>query len=145
MGINNDDGDGGGDRWRWLRGHFPVPEECRDRDFLSPESPLRWRRRCGTFRGWRLFDLGFSSQGLLIAEGARLVAGQGAHTMPWRGLGVPAPGGCGQALALLCLVFWLRESSGKIGTLAFVPSNSENIHFLTSWNQKQATGTVASC
>ena len=34
-------------------------------------------------------------------------------------------------LALLRLVFWLLESSGKIGTLAFVPSNSENIHFLT--------------
>ena len=44
---------------------------------------------------------------------------------------------CGQPLAPLRLVFWLRESSGKISTLAFVPSNSENIHFLTFWNQKQ--------
>ena len=33
------------------RGHFPVPAGCQNRDFLSPESPLRWRRRSGTFRG----------------------------------------------------------------------------------------------
>ena len=62
MGISNGDGDGGGDRWRWLRGHFPVPAGCRNRDFLSPKSPLRWQRRCGTFRGWRLDDLGFLHQ-----------------------------------------------------------------------------------
>ena len=46
-------------------------------------------------------------------------------------------GGCGQPLALLRLVFWLLESSGKIDTLAFVPSNSENIHFLTFLEPKQ--------
>jgi hypothetical protein len=23
--VNGDSGDGDGDRWRWLRGHFPVP------------------------------------------------------------------------------------------------------------------------
>jgi len=60
-------------------------------------------------------------------------------TTPCPGAARPSQrlGGCGQPLALLRLVFWLLESSGKIGTLAFVPSNSENIHFLTFWNQKQ--------
>jgi hypothetical protein len=27
------DRDGDGDRWRWLRGHFPVPAGCQNRDF----------------------------------------------------------------------------------------------------------------
>jgi hypothetical protein len=26
-----------GDRWRWLRGHFPVPVGCRNRDFYPPK------------------------------------------------------------------------------------------------------------
>ena len=38
---------------------------------------------------------------------------------------------CGAPLAPLRLVLWHLMTSGKIGTLAFVPSNSENIHFLT--------------
>jgi hypothetical protein len=31
------DGDGDGDRWRSLRGHFPVPTGCRNRDFYPPK------------------------------------------------------------------------------------------------------------
>jgi hypothetical protein len=31
------DGDDDGDRWRWLRGHFPVPAGCRNRDFCPPK------------------------------------------------------------------------------------------------------------
>ena len=38
--------------------------------------------------------------------------------------------GCGPLEALLRLIVWLRVPHGKILTLAFVPSNSENIHFL---------------
>jgi hypothetical protein len=30
--VDGDGGDGDGDRWRWLRGHFPVPAGCRNRD-----------------------------------------------------------------------------------------------------------------
>jgi hypothetical protein len=26
-----------GDQWRWLRGHFPVPAGCRNRDFCAPK------------------------------------------------------------------------------------------------------------
>jgi hypothetical protein len=25
------------DRWRWLRGHFPIPAGCRNRDFCPPK------------------------------------------------------------------------------------------------------------
>ena len=45
---------------------------------------------------------------------------RGTHAMGW----------CGHPVAPLRLVFWLHESSDKISTLAFVPSNSENIDFL---------------
>jgi hypothetical protein len=46
---------------------------------------------------------------------------------------------CGQPLAPLRLIFGLRHVSGKIGTLAFVSSNSENIScvaFLKHKNNK---------
>jgi hypothetical protein len=35
--VDGDGGDGDGDRWRWLRGHFPVPAGCRNRDFCPPK------------------------------------------------------------------------------------------------------------
>src|SRR3954463_15328031 len=77
MGISNGDGDGGGDRWRWLRGHFPVPAGCRNRYFLSPESPLRWQRRYGGFRGFLLDSLGFLGWRLLIGAGIKVIVGPG--------------------------------------------------------------------
>src|SRR5215216_3945406 len=85
MGISNGDGDGGGDRWRWLRGHFPVPAGCWNRDFLSPESPLRWRWRDRTFSRSMIDSLGFSPRGLHIGNEARLGGGQRGHTLPRRG------------------------------------------------------------
>ena len=133
------DGDDGGDRWRWLRGHFPIPAGCRNRDFLSPESPLRWRRRSRTFCGKTSNPPKFLGQ---KASYRRRGRPRGCLGPPHHALARPgsarAWGGCGQPLALLRLVFWLLESSGKIGTLAFVPSNSENIHFLTFLEPKTA-------
>jgi hypothetical protein len=35
--VDGDSGDGDGDRWRWLRGHFPIPTGCRNRDFCPPK------------------------------------------------------------------------------------------------------------
>jgi hypothetical protein len=35
--VDGDCGDGDGDRWRWLRGHFPIPAGCRNKDFCSPK------------------------------------------------------------------------------------------------------------
>jgi hypothetical protein len=62
--------------------------------------------------------------------GGRTVSGSGpgAHTCPWRGLGVAhAMEWRGRLLAPLRLIFGLRHASRKIRTLAFVSSNSENI------------------
>jgi hypothetical protein len=91
----------------------------------------------------------FSRQGEYIGGRAALGGGPGAHTCPWRGLGVAcAMGWRGRLLAPLRLRFGLRHASGKIGTLAFVSSNSENIScvdFLKHKNsKKQGTSTVAS-
>jgi hypothetical protein len=71
------------------------------------------------------------------------------HTIARRGLGVNrAMAWCGQPLAPLRLCFGLRLVSGKIGNLAFVLSNSENISCVTFLkhknSKKQGTGTVAS-
>jgi hypothetical protein len=84
-----------------------------------------------------------------MGEGAMSEGGHGPHTIGWRGQGAPAPPG-GVATS------WPPSDSsldsvscrGKIGTLGFVSSNSENIFcvtFLKHKNcRKQGTGTVAS-
>jgi hypothetical protein len=73
-------------------------------------------------------------------------SGQGAHTMPWHGLGVArAMGWCGRPLVPLRLCFGLRDTSEKIGTLAFVSFNSENIScvaFLKHKNSKNRELTL---
>jgi hypothetical protein len=58
-----------------------VPEQR----LLSPETCLRWRRRCRTFRGWRLDYLGFPRRGQYIGGRARSVDAKGAHTIARRG------------------------------------------------------------
>jgi hypothetical protein len=35
--VDGDGRDGDGDQWRWLRGHFPVPAGCWNRDFCPPK------------------------------------------------------------------------------------------------------------
>jgi hypothetical protein len=89
-------------------------------------------------------------RGEYICGRAASGGGSGGPTSWWRGqvLG-RATLWCGRPLAPLCLCFGLRLVSGKIGTSAFVSSNSENIScvaFLKHKNsRKQGTGTVASC
>jgi hypothetical protein len=75
--------------------------------------------------------------------------GPGGLTPWWRGQGLGrATLGCGWPLGPLRLIFGLCDASGKIGGLAFISSNSENISrvaFLKHKNsRKQGTGTVAS-
>jgi hypothetical protein len=82
-----------------------------------------------TFRGWRLGYLGFSRGCEYIGGRVRLVGARGAHTMGWNGQGARATARCGCLVALLRLPFGLRERVRKIGTLAFVSSNFENISF----------------
>jgi hypothetical protein len=65
--------------------------------------------------------------------------GQGAHTTWWRGQGVTrATLWCGCLLALLRLSFGLHLRVSKIGTLAFILSNSENIFCVTFLKYKNS-------
>jgi hypothetical protein len=101
------------------------------------------------FHGKLIGCLGFSRQGEYMGGRAASGGGPGAHTMPWRSLGVAhAMGWRGRLLAPLRLSFELRLVLGKIGTLAFVSSNFENISCVAFLkhknNRKQETGTVAS-
>jgi hypothetical protein len=72
-------------------GAIPYPGRVLEQRFLSLETCLRWRRRCGTFREWRLHLLGFSHRGQYIGGRERSVNAQGAHTIAWRGQGGPTP------------------------------------------------------
>jgi hypothetical protein len=62
---------------------------------------------------------------------------RGPHQSPVRPGGGPRHGG-GRPLAPLRLCFGLRLVSGKIGTSAFVSSNSENISSVTKCNKTQS-------
>jgi hypothetical protein len=66
--------------------------------------------------------------------------------MPWRGQGVAHAMGCySRPLVPLRLFFGLRDALGKIGILAFVLSNSENIScvaFLKHKNSKNRELTL---
>jgi hypothetical protein len=89
------------------------------------------------FHGKLIGCLGFSHQGEYI----------GGRTASGGGLGGPTLW-CGWPLAPFHLCFGLRLMSGKIGTSAFVSSNSENISCVTFMKHKTAenrgTGTMAS-
>jgi hypothetical protein len=94
--------------------------------------------------------LGFSRRGEYIGGRAASGGRPGGLTPWWRGQGLGrAALGCGLVLAPFRLIFELRHSSGKIGGLAFVSSNSKNIScvaFLKHKNsRKQGIGTLASC
>jgi hypothetical protein len=100
------------------------------------------------FRGKVIRPLGFSRRRDLIGEGAASEVRPGGLTIGGRSQGL------GHAplvvrLAPLRLIFGLREASVKIGGLAFVSSNFENISCVTFLkhknSRKQETGTMASC
>jgi hypothetical protein len=90
----------------------------------------------GTFR--------FSRRGEYIGGRAASGGGPGGPTTWWHGQGLAR----GRPLVPLRLCFGLRLLSEKIGTLAFVSSNSKNISCVTFLkhknSRKQGTGTVAS-
>jgi hypothetical protein len=83
--------------------------------------------------------LGLSRRGEYIGGRAASRGGPGAHTRPRRGQGVArAMGGCGRPLAPLRLCFGLHLVSEKIGTSAFVSSNSENISYVAFLKHKNS-------
>jgi hypothetical protein len=131
-------------------GALPRPGRVPEQRLLSPEICLRRRRRCGTVLGKTPILLGFSVERLFIGTGASSGVDQGGLTMGGRGQGLGhAPLWCGWPVPPLRLIFGLHEASVKIGGLAFVSSNSENIFCVTFLkhknSRKQGTGTVASC
>ena len=73
-------------------GAIPRPGRVPEQRLLSPESRLRRRRCYGTFHGFLLGYLGFSTRRHLIGEEATRGGARGAHTTPGRGLTWPAPG-----------------------------------------------------
>jgi hypothetical protein len=83
---------------------------------------------CSMFPGKAIRPLGLSRRGKFIGERAASGGRPGGLTTRWRGPGVGrAILWCGEPLALLRLIFGLREASVKIKGLTFVSSNSENI------------------
>jgi hypothetical protein len=91
----------------------------------------------------------FFHRGEYIGRRAASGGGPGGPTTWCRGQGLAfATLWCGRPLVPLHLCFGLRLVLGKIGTLAFVSSNSKNISyvaFLKHKNRrKQGTSTVAS-
>ena len=79
-------------RWRWLRGQFPVPAECQNRDFCPPNLVCDGGGATELFVDFCLGFLGFSTRRHLIGEEATRGGARGAHTTPGRGLAWPAPG-----------------------------------------------------
>jgi hypothetical protein len=95
-------------------GAIPRPGRVPEQRLLAPEIGLQWRRRCGTFLGKTLIDLGFSRRRLLIGEGAMSEGGQGPHTIGWHTQGVTrATRWCGHLLAPLRFFFGLCLVSGE--------------------------------
>jgi hypothetical protein len=120
-------------------GAIPYPGRVPKQRLLSPKLRLRRRRRCGTLSGKTLIHLGVSRRRLYIGGGAMSEGTRGAHTRWWCGQGwTRATGWCCHLLALLRLCFGLHLMSGKIGTLGFILSNSENIPCVTFLKHKNS-------
>jgi hypothetical protein len=113
--------------------------------------PISYQRRRRLVVCFMEIDRGlrFSHRGEYIGGRAASEGGPGPHTRPRCGKGVArAMGWRGRPLAPLRLSFGLHRSLGKIGTSAFVSSNSENISCVAfpkhKNSRKQGTGTMAS-
>ena len=119
-------------------GAIPRPGRVLKQRLLSPEIGIRWWRRCGTLSGKTSIPLGFSRHGEYIGGRAMSVDARGAHTIARRGQG-GAPRG-GVATSWPSSVSGLDSVScpGKIGTSAFVSSNSENISCVAFLKPKTA-------
>jgi hypothetical protein len=91
------------------------------------------------FHGKLIGPLGFSCRGDYIGGRAALGGEPGAHTWSWCGQGLAhAMPWCVRPLVPLRLIFGLCLVSGKIGILAFVSSNSENISYVAFLKHKNS-------
>jgi hypothetical protein len=89
-------------------------------DFLVPNRGFCWWRRSGTLSGKTSNprDVFRSKAICMRKEGSRRWLRRPHHPLARPGL-ARAIRWCGPLVAPLRLVFWLRESSGKIGTLPY--------------------------
>jgi hypothetical protein len=91
------------------------------------------------FLGKLIGPFRFSRRGKYIGGRAASKDGLGGHTTWWRGQGLGrATLWCTGPLVLLHLSFGFRDASGKIGILAFVSSNSENISYVAFLKHKNS-------
>jgi hypothetical protein len=89
-------------------------------EFLAPNHSFWWWRHSGTLSGKNAEPpLFFRSETLCRRkEGSRRRMRRPHHPLARPGL-ARATRWCGPLVALLCLIFWLRESYGKIGVLRY--------------------------
>ena len=112
--------------WWWWRRSPPNPclGRVAERSFWPSEEGSRWRRSSLRVLWKVIIPLMFLGQrGYVVERGSR--GGARGHDTPCsRGQVVWAP------FVPLCLVFWLRESSGKIGTLPLILEFFLKVDFL---------------
>jgi hypothetical protein len=101
-----------------------VPKELLD----PPDLASATVAACSMFRGKLIGPFRFSRREEYIGGRTASEGGPSGHTTWWHGQGLGcATLWCAWPLVLLRLSFGLCDASGKIGILAFVSSNSENI------------------
>jgi hypothetical protein len=107
-------------------------------EFLVLNRGFWWWRCSGTLSGKNVEPPNLSGQKVYIGGRRGRGDGRDGLTTPWRGLAWPAPPGVWAPRGLLCLVFWLRVSYGKIGILQYF------LGFFLSWisAQKQDTREI---
>jgi hypothetical protein len=94
---------------------------------------------CSMFHGKLTGAFRFSHRGEYIGGRAALGGGPGPYTRPNAAKGWPAPWGGAAALwHPLRLFFGLHDASLKIGTLAFVSSNSGHIYCVAFLKHKNS-------
>jgi hypothetical protein len=137
--------------WWWRRPPVVIPLSDRVPGRASRPSRSRINDSDGLqYVFWKIDQAlrVFSSRRIYRRKGNVRRWTKGPHHAPAQPRGGTRHGGCGCPLSPLRLCFGLRLISGKIGTSAFVSSNSENISRVTLLkhknNRKQGTGTVAS-
>jgi hypothetical protein len=129
---------------------IPSPAGCR-KELLDPtDLASTMSAACSMFCGKLIGPFRFSHRGEYIGRRVASGGGPGGPTTWWHGPGVGrATLWCSWPLAPLRLCFGLRLVSGKIGTWAFVSSNSKNISYIAFLkhknSRKQGTDTVTSC
>jgi hypothetical protein len=125
-------------QWRWLRGQFPVPTGCRNRDFCPPNFVFDGGGAAEHFVDGDCSFRVFASEGFYSRKGDAKGWTRGPTPPGGTARGTRTTNWCGYLLALLHLCFGLCLRDSKIGTSGFVLSNSENISCVTSLKHKNS-------